>query len=156
MPSADRENYSIHAFGACFAEVRVDEELGEVRVSRVVGAYGCGRILNPKTATNQLAGGIVWSIGMALTEETPRDPKSTRTIARDLADYHVPTHADVPAIDIILVDEIDHYVNEIGAKGLGEIGNCGASAAIANAVYHATGKRVRDLPITPDKLVRAV
>jgi xanthine dehydrogenase YagR molybdenum-binding subunit len=152
-PRPDRDDRSIHAFGAQFVEVAVDPDLGEVRVRRVVSAFGCGRILNPKTARSQLVGGIVWSIGMALTEHAPRDPHTARPVVRDLADYHVPVHADVPAIDVILVDEVDPYVNEIGAKGLGEIGNTGAAAAIANAVYHATGIRVRDLPILPDKLL---
>jgi xanthine dehydrogenase YagR molybdenum-binding subunit len=152
-PRPDRDDRSIHAFGAQFVEVAVDPDLGEVRVRRVVSAFGCGRILNPKTARSQLVGGIVWSIGMALTEHAPRDPHTARPVVRDLADYHVPVHADVPAIDVILVDEVDPYVNEIGAKGLGEIGNTGAAAAIANAVYHATGIRIRDLPILPDKLL---
>jgi xanthine dehydrogenase YagR molybdenum-binding subunit len=153
-PAKDRDQHSTHAFGADFVEVLVDEDLGRVQVSRVVGAFACGRILNPRTARNQLAGGIVWAIGMALTETTARDPRSARAVTRDLADYHLPTHADVPDLDVVLVDEVDPYVNAIGAKGLGEIGATGAAAAIANAVYHATGERIRDLPITPDKLLR--
>jgi xanthine dehydrogenase YagR molybdenum-binding subunit len=153
MPSKERDNYSMHSFGAVFVEVRVDEELGRVRVTRVVGAWAGGKILNAKTARSQLIGGVVWSIGMALEEEAVRDPKTGRVITRDLADYHVPVHADVPDIDITFVAETDPHVNEVGAKGLGEIGNTGASAAIANAVFHATGKRVRDLPIRLDKLL---
>ncbi len=153
IPNPDRDNYSIHSFGAVFAEVRVDEQLCQVRVERVVGAFGCGRILNPKTAHSNLMGGIVWSIGMALEEHTVRDGRTARNATRDLVDYHVPVHADVPPIEIITVDEVDPHVNEIGAKGLGEVGNCGASAAIANAVFHATGIRIRDLPITVDKLL---
>ena len=129
------------------------ELLCQVRVSRIVGAFGCGRILNPKTAHSNLMGGIVWSIGMALEEYTVRDGRTARNATRDLVDYHVPVHADVPPIEIITVDEVDRHVNEIGAKGLGEVGNCGASAAIANAVFHATGIRIRDLPITIDKLL---
>jgi len=151
--SKDHDKYSMHAHGAVFAEVKVDEELGIIRVSRVVAAYAAGKILNAKTARSQLMGGVVWSLGMALEEETVRDPRTGRVITRDLADYHVPVHADVPDIEIITVDENDPYVNELGAKGIGEIGNTGASAAIANAVFHATGKRIRDLPIRLDKLL---
>jgi xanthine dehydrogenase YagR molybdenum-binding subunit len=151
--SKDHEKWSMHSHGAVFADVRVDEDLGLIRVARVVAAYAGGRILNVKTARSQLIGGVVWSIGMALVEETVRDPKTGRVVTRDLADYHVPVHADVPDIDIIFVDENDPHVNEIGVKGLGEIGNTGASAAIANAVFHATGKRIRDLPIRLDKLL---
>ena len=154
--SKDHDKYSMHSHGAVFAEVKVDEDLGLIRVARVVAAYAGGQILNAKTARSQLIGGIVWSIGMALVEETVRDPDTARVITRDLADYHVPVHADVPDIDVILVPEHDPHVSEIGAKGLGEIGNCGASAAIANAVFHATGKRVRDLPIRLDKLLPEV
>lgn len=152
-PKPEREHFSIHSFGASFVEVRVDEELGEVRVARLVGVFGCGKILNPKTAHSNLMGGMVWSIGMAPHEHTERDVRTARNATRDLVDYHVPVNADVPAIEVITVEEKDLHVNEIGAKGLGEIGNCGTSAAIANAVYHATGMRVRDLPITIEKLL---
>jgi len=150
---ADRQHYSSHSFGADFVEVRVDEDLGAVRVSRIVGAFAAGRILNPKTARSQLLGGIIWGIGLALLEHTVRDPRTGRVVTRDLADYHVPCCADVPEIDVISVAEDDPHVNEIGAKGIGEIGITGVAAAIANAVYHATGKRIRDLPITLDKLL---
>jgi xanthine dehydrogenase YagR molybdenum-binding subunit len=153
-PNPEQQKYSIHSFGAVFVEVHVDELLSQVRCTRIVGAFGCGRILNPKTAASNLMGGIVWSIGMALEEHTVRDPRTARNVTRDLVDYHVPVHADVPPIEIITVDEKDAWVNEIGAKGLGEVGNCGASAAIANAVFHATGIRIRDLPITIDKLLK--
>ncbi|HET6151137.1 MAG TPA: xanthine dehydrogenase family protein molybdopterin-binding subunit [Polyangia bacterium] len=149
----EREKFSVHSFGAQFAEVKVDEDLGEVRVTRFVGAYGAGTILNAKTARSQFHGGIIWGLGMALMERTARDVRNGRAVTRDLADYHVPVHADIPAIQVILVDETDHAVNDVGAKGIGELGMTGAAAAIANAVYHATGKRVRDLPITPDKLL---
>ena len=149
----ERKNHSCHSFGADFVEVRVDPELGRVRVSRIVAAFGAGKILNPKTARSQFMGGIVWALGMALQEHTVRDPRTARVVTRDLADYHVPVNADVPAIDILTIDEADPYVNEIGAKGIGEIGITGAAAAIANAVFHATGKRVRDMPITLDKLI---
>jgi xanthine dehydrogenase YagR molybdenum-binding subunit len=153
-PGEEREQHSMHSFGAAFADVRVDEQLGIVRVARLVGAYAAGKILNAKTARSQLVGGLVWAIGMALHEEAVRDPRTGRVVTRDLADYHVPTNADVPDIQVIFVDEIDPYVNEVGAKGIGEIGNTGAHAAIANAVFHATGRRVRDLPIRLDKVMR--
>ena len=145
--------FSCRAFGAQFVEVRVDAELGRPRVTRMVGAFAGGRILNAKTANSQLMGGMVWAIGMALEEHTVRDRRTARPVTRDLVDYHVPVNADVGAIEVILVDEHDPHVNEIGAKGLGEIGICGATAAIANAIFHATGKRIRDLPITLDKLL---
>jgi xanthine dehydrogenase YagR molybdenum-binding subunit len=145
--------YSMHSFGAVFAEVKVDEDLGRVRLTRLIGAYGAGKILNAKTARSQLIGGMVWSIGMTLLEDTVRDSRTARVITRDLADYHIPVHADVPALEAYMVDEADAFVNEVGAKGIGEIGNTGANAAIANAVFHATGKRIRDLPIRVDKLL---
>jgi xanthine dehydrogenase YagR molybdenum-binding subunit len=149
----DRKKFATHSFGADFVEVRVDDELGEVRVIRVVGAFAAGKILNPKTARSQFLGGIVWGIGLALLENTVRDSRNARVVTRDLADYHVAVNADVPAIDVLMVPEEDPHVNEVGAKGVGEIGITGMGAAIANAVYHATGKRIRDLPITLDKLL---
>ena len=149
----DRKKFATHSFGADFVEVRVDDELGEVRVTRVVGAFAAGKILNPKTARSQFLGGNVWGIGLELLENTVRDSRTARVVTRDLADYHVPVNADVPAIDVLMVPEEDPHVNEIGAKGVGEIGITGMGAAIANAVYHATGKRIRDLPITLDKLL---
>jgi xanthine dehydrogenase YagR molybdenum-binding subunit len=150
----DRDAYSVNGFGAVFARVRVDEDLGEVRVDRLVGAFAAGRVLNPKTATSQLGGGMVWGIGQALHEHSVRDARTARMVTRDLADYHVPVHADVPDLEIILVHEDDPHVNELGVKGLGELSTPGVAAAIANAVYHATGIRIRDLPITPDKLLQ--
>jgi xanthine dehydrogenase YagR molybdenum-binding subunit len=152
-PLEDRKKYSTHSFGAQFVEVRVDEDLGEVRVARCVGAFGAGKILNARTARSQFQGGIVWGIGFALEEHTVRDHRTGRAVTRDLADYHVPVHADVPDIDVIMVDEDDPHVSGVGAKGIGEIGITGVVAAIANAVFHATGKRVRDLPISLDKLL---
>jgi xanthine dehydrogenase YagR molybdenum-binding subunit len=151
----DAQGYSMHSFGAVFAEVRVDEELGEIRVARVVTAHDVGRVLNAKTARSQIAGGVVWGIGQALEEETLVDPRTGRYVNADLAEYHVPVNADVGTIDVSFVDVTDAYVNPIGVKGAGEIGITGVGAAIANAVYHATGVRVRDLPITLDKLTRA-
>jgi xanthine dehydrogenase YagR molybdenum-binding subunit len=153
--SADRGLYSVYGFGAVFARVRVDGELGEVRVDRLVGAFAAGTIINPRTAHSQLIGGMVWGIGQALHEHSVRDPRTARMVTRDLADYHIPVHADVPHLEVVFVPETDPHVNEIGAKGLGELSTPGVAAAIANAVYHATGIRVRDLPITPDKLIQA-
>ena len=139
---------------AVFAEVNVDEEVGVIRVTRVVSAVAAGRILNTKTATNQIMGGVVWGIGMALHEETLLDHTFGRIMNANIAEYHVPVNADVRDIEVIFVDEPDDIVNPLGIKGLGEIGIVGVAAAIANAIYHATGKRVRDLPITLDKLQR--
>ena len=153
-PSAEaKKQHSMHAFGAHFVEVRVDRQLGTTRVSRMVSAFASGRILNHKTARSQYIGGMTWAIGMALHEETRMDLRSGRIMNANLADYLVPVHADVPALEAIIVDEEDPYVNPLGVKGIGEIGIVGGAAAIANAVYHATGKRIRDLPIAPDKLV---
>jgi xanthine dehydrogenase YagR molybdenum-binding subunit len=136
---------------AIFAEVKVDEQLGVIRVTRVVSAIAAGRILNTKTASSQILGGVVWGIGMALHEETLIDHRVGRIMNANIAEYHVPVNADIHDIRVIFVDEPDDS-NPLGIKGLGEIGIVGVAAAIANAVYHATGKRVRDLPITLDKL----
>lgn len=133
--------------------MKVDAGTGEIRVTRAVGAFAGGKIMNEKTARSQLLGGMVWGIGLALLEETQRDARDARVVTRELADYHVPINADVPEIDVIMVPEEDPHVSDVGAKGLGELGITGMGAAIANAVYHATGKRVRDLPITLDKLL---
>ncbi len=152
-PGDEKKRYSMHAFGAQFAEVRVDPDLGTVRVVRQLGAFAAGRIVNAKLAHSQYIGGMTMGLGMALLEETRRDDRSGRVMNANLSEYLLPVHADVPATEAILVEEVDPHVNEIGVKGIGEIGIVGAAAAIANAVYHATGKRIRDLPITPDKLV---
>jgi xanthine dehydrogenase YagR molybdenum-binding subunit len=152
-PSARQDDYVRLAHSAVFAEVEVDADLGTVRVTRVVSAVAAGRILNPKTARSQIAGGVIWGIGMALQEASVLDHGLGRFVTRTFADYHVPVNADVGSIDVIFVEEDDRIVNPLGAKGLGEIGLVGVAAAIANAVFHATGKRVRDLPITPDKLL---
>ncbi len=145
--------YSMHSFGAQFVEVAVDPDLLTVRARRVVGCFDAGRILSPVTARSQLAGGIIQGIGMALTEEGALDERSGRVIVRDLVDYHVPVHADIPAIDVLWVSGEDPYISEVGAKGIGEIGITGVAAAVANAVHHATGIRVRDLPVTVDRLL---
>ena len=148
-----RKDRSYWAFGANFVKVRVDVELGQVRVEKVLGVYGAGRILNPKTARSQMLGSIIWGIGMALHEHTEYDPNNGRVVTRNLADYHIPCCADTPEIEVIFVPETDTDISPIGAKGLGELGVVGQAAAIANAVYNATGKRVRTFPITPDRLV---
>ncbi|MEA2896228.1 MAG: xanthine dehydrogenase YagR molybdenum-binding subunit [Bradyrhizobium sp.] len=147
-------SYACNAHSAIFAEVKVDEQLGVIRVTRVVSAVAAGRILNTKTAHNQIMGGMIWGIGMALHEETLLDHHFGRIMNANYGEYHVPVNADVHDIKVIFVDEPDDIINPLGIKGLGEIGLVGVAAAIANAVYHATGKRVRDLPITLDKLQR--
>lgn len=138
---------------AVFAEVKVDEDLGVIRVTRVVSAVAAGRILNPKTARSQIIGSVVWGIGMALQEETQIDHRLGRVMNPNIAEYHVPVNADIYDIEVIFVDEPDPLINTLGVKGVGEIGIVGVAAAIANAVYHATGKRVRDLPISLDKVL---
>jgi xanthine dehydrogenase YagR molybdenum-binding subunit len=142
-----------HAFGAQFVEVAVDVDTRETRVRRALGVFACGRILNPKTARSQFIGGMTMGIGMALHEETVMDPHLGAYVNHDLAMYHVPVNADLPDIDATWVEEEDFHVNPMGSKGIGEIGITGTAAAVANAVYDATGIRVRDLPITPDKLI---
>jgi xanthine dehydrogenase YagR molybdenum-binding subunit len=151
---AEDNKHARNTHSAIFAEVKVDEELGVIRVTRVVNAVAAGRILNTKTAHSQIMGGVVWGIGMALHEETLVDHTFGRVMNANIAEYHVPVNADVHDIEVIFVDEPDEIINPLGIKGLGEIGIVGVAAAIANAVYHATGKRVRDLPITLDKLLR--
>jgi xanthine dehydrogenase YagR molybdenum-binding subunit len=148
------DNYARNVHQAIFAEVTVDEQLGVIRVTRLVNAVAAGRIINTKTAHSQIMGAAVGGIGMALHEETLIDHKIGRIMNADIAEYHVPVNADVPNITVIFVDEPDGIVNPLGTKGLGEIGIVGVAAAIANAVYNATGNRVRDLPITLDKLGR--
>ncbi len=148
----DDRDHARNTHSAIFAEVKVDEQLGVIRVTRVVSAVAAGRILNLKTARSQIMGSVVWGIGMALQEETLIDQNFGRIMNADLAEYHVPVNADVHDIEVIFVDEPDNIINPLGIKGLGEIGIVGVAAAIANAVYHATGKRVRNLPITLDKV----
>jgi xanthine dehydrogenase YagR molybdenum-binding subunit len=146
--------YAHFSHSAVFAEVKIDEQLGIIRVTRVVNAVAAGRLLNPTTARSQVLGAVVGGIGMALHEETLTDHRFGRFMTHNLADYHVPVNADIRSIDVIFVEEKDDEINSLGVKGVGEIGIVGTAAAIANAVYHATGKRVRDLPITLDKLLR--
>jgi xanthine dehydrogenase YagR molybdenum-binding subunit len=135
--------------------VRVDSETGEVRVSRLLGVFAAGRVINAKTARSQLIGAMTMGLGMALLEESVLDPRFGDYLNHDLASYHVPVNADVEDLDAVWIDEHDPDVNPIGAKGVGEIGIVGTAAAITNAVHHATGIRVRDLPIRPDKLIGA-
>ena len=152
-PGDEKKQYAMHAFGAVFVEVHVDADFGTVRVPRVVGVYGVGKVMNAKTAHSQLLGGVTWGIGMGLMEKTEIDARTGHALNANLADYHVPVNADIGTIDVSVVEEHDPYINALGAKGMGEIGIVGVAAALANAVYHATGKRIRELPITPDKLV---
>ncbi|CAA9536908.1 MAG: Periplasmic aromatic aldehyde oxidoreductase, molybdenum binding subunit YagR [uncultured Sphingomonadaceae bacterium] len=152
----EKPQHSTHAFGAQFAEVGVDRITGEVRIRRMLGAFGIGRVLNPRTSTSQAIGAITMGIGQALMEETILDARFGQWVNRDLAEYHIPVNADVPAIDVLFIDEVDAHVNELGAKGVGEIPIVGVAAAIANAVYNATGVRVRDLPITLDKVLNGL
>ena len=151
-PQAQR--YAMHAFGACFARARVDADTGEVRIPHMTGVFAAGKIINPKTARSQIIGGMTMGVGMALHEESLVDARFGHVMNHDFATYHIPANADAGQFDIAWIDEEDTHVNPMGSKGIGEIGIVGASAAIANAVYHATGIRVRDLPITPAKLVR--
>jgi xanthine dehydrogenase YagR molybdenum-binding subunit len=144
--------YAMHSYGMQFCEVRVNEESGEVRVARWLGSFDCGRILNAKTATSQFRGGIIMGIGAALTEETLFDERSGRIMNPSLAEYHVPVHLDVPHIEILYTDIPDDHT-AAGAHGIGEIGITGVAAAVANAVFNATGRRIRELPITLDKLL---
>ncbi|HLM61317.1 MAG TPA: molybdopterin cofactor-binding domain-containing protein, partial [Pyrinomonadaceae bacterium] len=152
-PNAERQKYTTMAHGAQFVEVKVDESLGIIKVTRVVEATAVGKIMNPKTSHSQEMGGVVWGIGMALQEATEIDHRYGRMMTTNLADYHVPVNADVLSVETDFIEEEDKIVNPLGVKGMGELCMVGVPAAIANAVFHATGKRVRDLPITPDKLL---
>ena len=147
-----REEFSFQSFGAIFVEVQVDS-LGQVRVTRATGVYDVGRILNPRLARSQICGAVIFGIGMALMEATVPDLQTGRIVNANLAEYHLPTQADMPRFDIHFLDQPDPHMPVNGARGIGEIGIVGAPAAVANAVFHATGKRVRELPITPDKLI---
>ena len=151
-PPFEMMNWSMHSYGAMFCEVRVNAVTGETRVGRFLASIDCGRVLNPKTAASQIRGGIVMGLGLALMEETQIDERNGRIMNPSLAEYHVPAHMDVPEIDVMWTDIPDPHA-PMGAHGIGELGINGVGAAVANAVYNATGKRVRDLPITLDKLI---
>lgn len=148
----DNKKYSFHSFGAQFAEVMVDEDTGVIRVSRFTSVQDIGQILNEKTARSQVIGGVIYGLGQALMEETVYDKRWANPIQRNFADYHVPVNLDVPKIDVYFIGKPDEHISPIGARGVGEIGITGVAAAVANAVFNATGKRIRDLPLTPDKL----
>jgi xanthine dehydrogenase YagR molybdenum-binding subunit len=152
---AAQSSHAMHAHGAVFAEVKVDSELGQMRVTRVVGAFAAGRIINPRLVRSQLYGGMIWGISFALHEQAVMDARSGRVMNPNLGEYHIPVNADVPALDAILVEEHDAHVNALGVKGVGEIGITGTAGAVANAVWHATGVRVRKFPITLDRLIEA-
>ncbi|HEY2669600.1 MAG TPA: xanthine dehydrogenase family protein molybdopterin-binding subunit [Rugosimonospora sp.] len=154
MPENPYANqYATHSFGAQFAEVRVNAETGEIRVPRLLGVFAAGRIVNPKTARSQLLGGMTMGLSMALHEDGVLDPRFGHVVNQDLATYHISSNADVGRVEVYWLEEDDPYVNPMGTKGVGELGIVGTAAAIANAVHHATGVRIRDLPITLDKLM---
>ena len=150
---AAQSAYAMHAHGAVFAEVKVDPDFGQVRVTRLVGAFAAGRIINPHLVRSQYYGGMVWGVSFALHEHAVTDRRSGRLMNANLAEYHVPVNADLPSLEAILVEEHDPHVNALGIKGVGEIGITGTAGAIANAVWHATGIRVRQFPITLDRLM---
>lgn len=152
-PLANADNYSVNSFNANFAEAWVNISTGMVKIPRFLAVTGAGKILNPKTARSQIIGGCVWGIGMALTEESVLDSRWGNFVTRSLGDYHVPSNLDIGNIETIFINEEDKVANTLGVKGIGEVGIVGVAAAVANAIFNATGKRVRDLPITPDKLI---
>ena len=152
-PGGEAKKWAFQSWGAHFCEVSIDEEIGRLQVTRWVSVMDIGKVINPKTAASQVRGGVIMGIGQALMEECHFDPNIGYPVVYDLATYHFPAHADIPRIEVAFVGEPDFNFNPAGARGVGEIGITGVSAAIANAVYHATGKRIRDLPITPDKLL---
>jgi xanthine dehydrogenase YagR molybdenum-binding subunit len=152
-PPEGADQYSAHSFNANFAEVWVNRYTGMVKVHRFVAVTGAGKILNPKTARSQIIGGNIWGIGMALTEESIIDKRWGNFVTRSFADYHVPSNLDIGDLQTIFINETDTKPNKMGVKGIGEVGIVGVAAAVANAIFNATGRRVRDLPITPDKLI---
>jgi xanthine dehydrogenase YagR molybdenum-binding subunit len=144
---------AVFSFAAVFAEVRIDPDLGLVRLNRLVGAYDAGQIVNPKTARSQAIGGIIWGVGQALLEQSETDPTLGRFLHRNFSGYLIPANADIPELETLFVGDFDEEASPLGTKGLGELTAVSVSPAIANAVYHATGKRIRDLPITIEKLL---
>ena len=152
-PGNSRKAYSQQSYGAHFAEVGVDMDTGEIRLRRMLGVFTAGRILNAKTARSQAIGGMIFGVGAALTEQVVTDTRTGQFVNHDLAEYHVPVHADVPDVDAVFLPELDNKSNPLKSKGIGELGICGAGAAVANAVYNATGVRIRDYPLTLDKVL---
>jgi len=152
---AAQSSYAMHAHGAVFAEVKVDPDLGQIRVTRMVGAFAAGRIINPRMVQSQIFGGMIWGMSFALHEQAITDRRSGRILNADIAEYYVPVNADVPPMEALMIDEHDPHVNALGIKGVGEIGVTGSAGAVANAVWHATGTRVRRFPIGIDDLVTA-
>jgi xanthine dehydrogenase YagR molybdenum-binding subunit len=148
-----QDTYAMHAHGAVFAEVKVDPELGQIRATRIVGAFAAGRIINPRMVRSQYFGGMIWGVSFALHEHAAVDRRTGRVMNANLGEYHVPVSADIPSLEAILVEEHDPHVNALGIKGVGEIGITGTAGAIANAVWHATGVRVRSFPITLDNVM---
>ena len=155
MDPAAQSTYAMHAHGAVFAEVKVDPDLGQIRVTRMVGAFAAGRIINPHLVRSQLFGGMIWGMSFTLHEEAVTDRRSGRIMNANLAEYHVPVNADVPSLDVVTVDEHDPHVNALGIKGVGEISITGSAGAVANAVWHATGIRPRRFPIRIEDIVAA-
>jgi xanthine dehydrogenase YagR molybdenum-binding subunit len=152
---AEQANYAMYAHGAVFAEVKVEPDLGQVRVTRLVGAFAAGRTINPRMVRSQYYGGMIWGVSFALHEHAALDSRSGRPMNPNLAEYHVPVNADIPSVEAILVEEEDPHVNALGIKGVGEIAITGSAGAVANAVWHATGRRIRRFPITLDLLVES-
>jgi xanthine dehydrogenase YagR molybdenum-binding subunit len=156
MDPSTQAAYAMYAHGAVFAEVKVDPELGQIRVTRLVGAFAAGKVINPRLVRSQYYGGMIWGVSFALHEHAVMDRRSGRTLNADLAEYHVPVNADVPSLEALMIDEHDPHVNALGIKGVGEIAITGTAGAVANAVWHATGIRVRRFPIRIDDLVMPV
>jgi len=146
----------MHAHGAVFAEVKVDPDLCQVLVTRLVGAFAAGRIINPRLVRSQLLGGMIWGVSFALHERADLDRRSGRVLNANLAEYRIPVNADLPSVDVVTIEEHDPHVNPLGIKGVGEIGITGSAAAVANAVWHATGTRVRRFPIRIEDLIAPV
>jgi xanthine dehydrogenase YagR molybdenum-binding subunit len=144
----------MHSYGALFVEVRIDDELRIPRLSRCVGVYSAGRIINPKTAGSQMTGGMIWGVGQALLEHSAMDHSLGRYLSKNLAGYLVPVNADIPVLEAHFADEVDPHASPLGARGIGELGAVGVGAAIVNAAFHATGIRVRRVPITPEMLLQ--
>jgi xanthine dehydrogenase YagR molybdenum-binding subunit len=155
-PGRNNKEFSQQSYGAHFAEVGVDADTGELRLRRMLGVFTAGRVLNAKTARSQAIGGMVFGVGAALHEAMTLDPRFGYFVNRDLAEYLVPVHADIPAIDAIFLPELDQQSNPLKSKGIGELGICGAGASLANAIYNACGARVRDFPVTLDKLLSSL